>query len=106
VVQFSRFLRPGEEWHTPYWPLSPGKTIHVTGAGTSRFYLGVYEKQFVEPRFNPPAGARRPFPFVFTSDRFRHDLDFSPRRPGEYCVVIRLGVFNPAGRFLVTADWL
>jgi hypothetical protein len=107
MVQFVRDLKPGQEWHTPYYYLNPGRSIHVSGSGTSRFYLGVYRREFIERIFDPPPGRiRKPFPFVLTTDRFQHDQTFSPRSEGEFGVVTRLGIFNPPGRVVVNIEWL
>ncbi len=106
MVQFVRDLKPGQEWHTPYYPLNPGQSIHVTGSGTCRFYLGVYPQEFVERMFDLPQGRpRQPFPFIFSTDRFQHDRTFTARAAGDYAVVVRVGVFNPPGRVVVGIEW-
>lgn len=97
-------LNPGQEWYSTPFYLSVGGQVRFFGAGTVRFYLGVFDTYRVNRIVNPPGNIQRgPFPFQFGSDRQSWDSRFQARVGGTYQVVARLGVFNPPGRIRVGA---
>jgi hypothetical protein len=97
-------LRPGEEWYSDPFELHPGRTLHIYGVATVPFYVdAVNTARFDELRETGRAGpgSSNPWPFAFGADRPNHDRFEPVRIGGAFRLVVRLGVFNPAGRIRV-----
>jgi hypothetical protein len=95
-------LQPGAEWYSPPFALHIGRTLHVWGIGTVRFYAHVVNTALFDQLRGPGMqGAPRPWPFPFGSDRTEHDQYAPVQIGGMFRMVVRLGVFNMAGRVRV-----
>lgn len=97
-------LRPGQEWYSEPFELHPGRSVHLHAVGTVRFYTQlVNTARFDELNDSGQAGpeSSRPWPFAFGSDSSTHDESTPVVIGGQFRIVLRLGVFNNAGRVRV-----
>ena len=90
-------LGTGQEWHFNPAYLYGGRQVELAWVGTVRAYVGLFE----DARYQQIRPAQGPFPFAFGSDRFSAAQTFTIESPGQFRVVVRVGVFNPSGRVRV-----
>jgi len=97
-------LRPGQEWYSDPFELHPGRTVHIYAVGTIPSYIdavntALFDQWNEEGKAGPESS--RPWPFPFGSDRLTHDRFVPIVIGGPFRLVVRLGVFNTAGRVRV-----
>lgn len=90
-------LGTGQEWHFNPVYLPGGRQVELAWVGTVRAYANLLE----ETRYQQIRPTQGPFPFAFGSDRFSASQLYDIQTPGQYRVVVRVGVFNPSGRVRV-----
>ena len=78
----------------------PNQKLILSSSGTVRHYLGLYD----EPVYRQHRSFGGRFPFAFGSDRNGHILDFQTVGTGRLFVVVRVGIFNPAGTVRVILE--
>lgn len=97
-------LQPGEEWYSDPFETHPGRSLHLYAIGTIKFYMtAVNTARFDQLRESGRAGpgSPNPWPFSLGVDRSSHDEFVPISIGGPYRLIVRLGVFNPAGRVRV-----
>jgi hypothetical protein len=87
--------RAGQEWYSPPFLFKAGQVVRVTAAGTTRFYLDLFDTVFVNAQAQRTP--RQPFPFKFGMDRPNFDAVATIPVATTYQVVMRLGVFSRPG---------